>query len=135
MAESSKRKTSKRKAARRKSSQVKTAKASRSKLSVGSKTQSEGRGSDRRWTFLSNHAHVLLCLARDSEIRLREVAQLIGITERAVQKIVADLEAEGLVKRHREGRRNSYELNLDRPLRHPIERHRRVGDLVNLILE
>ena len=69
------------------------------------------------------------------DVRLREVADRIGITERAVIKIVADLEAEGLVLRHREGRRNTYELRLDHPLRHPVEKHRRVSELVDLILE
>ena len=68
-------------------------------------------------------------------MRLREVADRIGITERAVLKIVSDLEAEGIVRRHREGRRNTYELNLDQPLRHPIEKHRTVGELVALILK
>jgi DNA-binding MarR family transcriptional regulator len=87
------------------------------------------------WTFLSNHAHVLICLAEDPEVRLREIADRIGITERAVMKIVADLDEEGLVHRHREGRRNSYELTLNRPLRHPIENHRKVGELVNLFLD
>ena len=87
------------------------------------------------WTFLSNHAHVLVCLARDPDIRMREVAERIGITERAVLNIVSDLEAEGLVRRHREGRRNSYEMNLGQPLRHPMEKHRQVGDLVKLILD
>ncbi len=87
-----------------------------------------------RWTFLSNHAHVLITLAGDPLLRLRDVAERIGITERAVQSIISDLEAEGLLQRHREGRRNSYELNLDRPLRHPIEKHRSVGELVALIL-
>ncbi len=88
-----------------------------------------------RWTFLSNHAHVLICLAKDSHQRLRDVADQIGITERAVQGIVSDLESEGLLQRHRRGRRNIYELSLDQPLRHPIERHRDVGELVQLILE
>lgn len=88
-----------------------------------------------RWTFLSNHAHVLICLAQDPDIRMRDVANLIGITERAVMKIVSDLEDEGLVRRFREGRRNSYELSLDQPLRHPIEAHRTVGELVQLILD
>lgn len=88
-----------------------------------------------RWTFLSNHAHVLICLAQDSHQRLRDVADQIGITERAVQGIVSDLESEGLLQRHRQGRRNIYELSLDQPLRHPIERHRDVGELVRLILE
>jgi len=88
-----------------------------------------------RWTFLSNHAHVLICLAKDPDVRLRDVARQIGITERAVMKILADLEEEGLVRRYREGRRNTYELSLDRPLRHPIEQHRKVGELVGLILD
>ena len=98
------------------------------------RTASEKRP-EHRWTFLSNHAHVLICLAQDPDLRLREVAERIGITERAVQNIISDLETEGLVTRFREGRRNTYELNLARPLRHPIERHRQVGDLVQLILE
>ena len=96
---------------------------------------SSSGGSQHRWTFLSNHAHVLICLARDPEILMREVAQEIGITERAVLNIVADLEAEGLLERFREGRRNYYELNLDHPLRHPIEKHRTVADLVGMVLE
>ena len=66
---------------------------------------------------------------------MRDVAASIGITERAVAKIVSDLEEEGLVQRHKEGRRNSYVLSLDQPLRHPIEQHRNVGELVKLILE
>ena len=88
----------------------------------------------QQWTFLSNYAHVLICLAGDPAIRLRDVARRSGLTERAVLKIVADLEAEGLVERHREGRRNSYELKLDHPLRHPIESHHTVGELIDLIL-
>lgn len=95
---------------------------------------SRSRG-EHRWTFLSNHAHVLICLARDPRARLRDVSEQIGITERAVQGIVADLEAEGLLRRDREGRRNVYELHLDQPLRHPIEMHRDVGELIDLILE
>ena len=68
-------------------------------------------------------------------MRMRDVSERIGITERAVMKIVADLEEEGLLKRHREGRRNAYELHLNQPLRHPVEAHRSVGELVQLILE
>lgn len=90
-------------------------------------------GVSNRWTFLSNHAHVLICLAGDADIRIRDVATRIGITERAVIKILSDLEQEGLVVRYREGRRNSYELRLDQPLRHPIEAHCSVGELVSLI--
>jgi len=65
---------------------------------------------------------------------MREVAAKTGITERAVAKILVDLEREGLVERHREGRRNSYKLDLDKPLRHPIEQHRTVGELIALII-
>ena len=86
------------------------------------------------WTFLSNHSHVLLCIAREPELRLREVAHRVGITERAVQRIVADLEEGGYLSRSRAGRRNHYEMHLDRPLRHSVESHREVGVLLNLIL-
>lgn len=88
--------------------------------------------SSLRWTFLSNHAHVLICLAQEDSPRLRDVASRIGITERAVGTIVHDLEQEGFLERHREGRRNTYRLSLDRPLRHEIERHREVRELVAL---
>lgn len=102
---------------------------------AGDSARRGGEAAAHRWTFLSNHAHVLICLAKDPDVLLREVAASIGITERAVMKILADLEAEGLVRRHREGRRNSYELDLDQPLRHPLEEHRSVEELVSLILE
>lgn len=85
------------------------------------------------WTFLTNHAHVLLCLARDPEMRLRDVADAVGITERAVQQIVADLEAAGVLERERHGRRNRYTLHADTPLRHSLEAHRSVGDLLALV--
>lgn len=87
------------------------------------------------WTFLSNHGHVLLCIAREPEIRLRDVAARVGITERAVQRIVADLEHGGYLSRAREGRRNRYELHPDQPLRHPIEAHQQVKALLELVLD
>jgi DNA-binding MarR family transcriptional regulator len=90
---------------------------------------------DATWTFLSNHAHVLLLIARDPEIRLRDVAEQVGITERAVQRIVADLEAGHYITRERSGRRNHYHVNDERPLRHPVEAHRTVRTLVALILD
>jgi DNA-binding Lrp family transcriptional regulator len=89
----------------------------------------------RHWTFLSNHAHVLVCLALDPDARLRDVALSVGITERAVQKIVSDLEHAGVITRERAGRRNSYRLNLDVPLRHTLESHRTVGVLLSLVLD
>jgi hypothetical protein len=85
------------------------------------------------WTFLSNHAHVLVCLAGDPSARLRDVAVAVGITERGVQKIVADLEAAGVLKRFREGRRNRYEINRGVALRHPLESHETVGTLLRLV--
>ena len=85
------------------------------------------------WTFLSNHSHVLICLARDPELRLRDVADMVGITERAVQRIVSDLEVGRYLTRSREGRRNRYVLHTDLPLRHPLESHRPVGALLDLV--
>lgn len=84
------------------------------------------------WTFLSNHTHVLVCLAQNPGHTLREVAQRVGITERAVQRIVGELEAAGVLLRQREGRRNRYSLDPRVPLRHPLERHRSIGELLEL---
>jgi hypothetical protein len=84
------------------------------------------------WTFLTNHSHVLICLAGEPTLRLRDVAVRVGITERAVQKIVADLEAAGVLRKIRDGRRNHYEIDRARPLRHPVEAHRCVADLLTL---
>ncbi len=88
-----------------------------------------------RWTYLSNHGHVLVCLARDSNARLRDVAAAVGITERAVQRIVAELEQSGVLTREREGRRNHYTLDRDQPLRHSIEAASTVGDLLDAVVE
>jgi len=89
----------------------------------------------RHWTFLSNHAHVLVCLARDPHARLRDVAAEVGITERAVQGIVGDLEHAGVILRERQGRRNTYRLRLDAPLRHPLEVHRSIRALPAMVLD
>lgn len=85
------------------------------------------------WTFLTNHTHVLVCLAQSESITLREVAQRVGITERAVHAIVNALEQEGVLTRTREGQRNRYKINRSYRLRHPLESHRKVGDLLQLI--
>lgn len=85
------------------------------------------------WTFLSNHAHALICLAADEDCRVRDLAQRIGITERATQRILADLEAAGYLVRERHGRRNHHRLVLDRPMRHPVEREHTVRDLVEAL--
>lgn len=85
------------------------------------------------WTFLSNHGHVLVALSRDSQARIRDLSEAVGITERAVLLILADLEAEGIVERIREGRRNRYVLDLAAPLRHPLECHRSIGELLSML--
>ena len=85
------------------------------------------------WTFLTNHAHVLICVARDPNIRLRDVAESVGITERAAQRIVTDLVDAGYLERTKEGRRNSYRLNPGLPLRHPLEREHSIGEVIELL--
>ena len=86
------------------------------------------------WTFLSNHAHVLICIAAEPESRMRDVALRVGITERAVQRIVAELEEGGYLKIIREGRRNRYTVVPNLPLRHELESHRKIGDILDLVL-
>jgi DNA-binding MarR family transcriptional regulator len=85
------------------------------------------------WTLLSNHAHVLVCLATDSGVRLRDVAERVGITERAVQRIIMELEAANMISRERDGRRNQYRIFVDQPLRHPLEKHHTVGMLLKAV--
>lgn len=89
---------------------------------------------ERGWTFLTNHAHVLICLSADPDLRLRDIADLVGITERAAQRILHDLVEAGYVERARSGRRNSYRLALDRPMRHPIEADHEIGVLVKALV-
>ena len=85
------------------------------------------------WTFLTNHAHVMVCLRRDPTSRMRDVADAVGITERAAQRIVSELEEAGYLAREREGRRNRYTLNMDLPLRHPLEGEHSSGELLELL--
>ncbi|MBC2607257.1 helix-turn-helix transcriptional regulator [Pelagicoccus albus] len=99
-----------------------------------SPTPSQRDAISRSWTFFSNHTHVLVCLYDDEDMTLREVAERVGITERAVQKMVAELEVAGIVTRIKKGRRNSYTVDTKANLRHPIESHRTVGDLLELVL-
>jgi len=82
------------------------------------------------WTFFTNHGHVLVCLAGDPKLRTRDIAELVGITERSAQAIVSDLVDAGYVTRIREGRRNRYEVHGDVPLRHPLEHDHTVGELL-----
>ena len=92
-------------------------------------------GAVSTWTFLTNHAHVLLCVARDPGVRHRDVAQQVGITERAAQRIVADLVDAGYLERERDGRRNRYRLNPDLPLRHPLEQDHKIGEILAVLHE
>ena len=85
------------------------------------------------WDFLTNHAHVLLCIARDSQVRARDIAEQVGITERAAQRILADLIGDGYVTRTKVGRRNQYTINPHRPLRHPVLRDLSVGPLIEAL--
>lgn len=86
-----------------------------------------------RWTFLTNHGHVFLCIAADPSIRLKDVAQKVGITERSAQRIVTDLIAEGYLSQTKNGRRNEYVVHPDLPLRHPLERESEVGTLLSIL--
>ncbi len=85
------------------------------------------------WTFFSNYGHVLVCLARNREARLRDVAADVGITERAVQKIVRDLQKAGFITITKQGRCNRYHINRRKSLRHSLESHCNVGKLLNLV--
>jgi DNA-binding transcriptional ArsR family regulator len=87
-----------------------------------------------RWDFLTNHAHVLTCVADDPGIRLRDIAAAVGITERAAHRILSELVDEGYVLRERDGRRNRYQVVPERPLRHPLVQERAVGDLLRVLV-
>jgi DNA-binding MarR family transcriptional regulator len=86
------------------------------------------------WDFLTNHAHVLTCVAHDPGIRLRDIAAAVGITERAAHRILTELVEGGYVLREREGRRNRYTVVTDLPLRHPLVQEREVGDLLEVLV-
>jgi DNA-binding transcriptional ArsR family regulator len=85
------------------------------------------------WTFLTNHAHILICLHADPTVRVRDLADLVGITERAAHRILGDLIRAGYVTRERDGRRNRYRLSLHLPMRHPLERTTPVCELVEAL--
>jgi DNA-binding Lrp family transcriptional regulator len=89
-------------------------------------------GAAAGWTFLTNHAHVLLVVRRDPHARLRDIAEAVGVTQRAVQLILDDLETTGYVRRTKVGRRNEYAV-LGGPLRHPLEHGRAVDDLLDAL--
>src|SRR3954470_22121972 len=85
------------------------------------------------WRFVTNHTQVLLCIARDPEVRLRDMADTVGITERAAQRIVADLIEAGYVERQRVGRRNRYSVNRGIAMRHPSQFEHEIGEILDLL--
>lgn len=85
------------------------------------------------WTFLTNHSHVLLCIATDPDILTRDIARLVGITERSAQRIIAELEEAGYLSHGKVGRRNHYEVDGSQPLRHPLEDHLSVEALLDVV--
>ena len=93
----------------------------------------EAKTASPSWTFLTNHAHVLLCLAKNPSERIRDIAVEVGITERAVQHIIVKLETDGYLEHIRVGMRNVYIVFASKHLRHSIEKHRQVHDLIQLI--
>jgi predicted ArsR family transcriptional regulator len=94
---------------------------------------SRSEDNHKTWRFLSNHTQVLLCLQRDQNARLRDIAQRVGITERAAQRIVADLIESGYVESERVGRRSHYRLNTDIAMRHPAQDGHEIGELLRLL--
>ena len=87
----------------------------------------------KSWHFLTSHAQVLLCIERDPDVRLRDIAATVGITERAAQRIVSDLVEAGYITREREGRRNRYAVNGSVPMRHPSQVDHEIGELLDLL--
>ena len=86
-----------------------------------------------RWSFLTNHAQVLLCIAHDPGIRLREIGDTVGITERAAHRIVSELAAAGYISRERHGRRNHYTIQSHLRLPDPLAREQKIGDLLSIL--
>lgn len=98
------------------------------------KDRKDERATSIGWNFFSNYAHVLVCLAENPDARLRDVAERVGITERTALRLVTQLEQSGILIRLKEGRRNRYTINPSERLRHPIEEHCTVGELLKTIL-
>jgi predicted transcriptional regulator len=93
----------------------------------------DDNSNDKTWRFLSNHTQVLLCLHRDPDARFRDIAQSVGITERAAQRIVADLMESGYVESERSGRRNHYTIRTKIAMRHPAQHGHEIGELLELL--
>lgn len=102
--------------------------------SLSGEQQQRSSPTAARWDFLTNHAHVLLCVAHDPGIRLRDIAAAVGITERAAHRILSQLVEEGYVLRERQGRRNRYQVVAGLPMRHPLVQGREVGELLKVLI-
>jgi len=90
--------------------------------------------SPSHWDFFSNFKHILVCLAEDPHARLRDVAERVGITERSASRLLSELDRAGILTRVKDGRRNRYVIDTDQHLRHPLEAHCTVGDMLAFIL-
>ncbi len=104
----------------------------RAASSEANAVEARAAGPASSWTFLTNHAHVLICLSQDPDLRVRDLADRVGITERAIHRILTDLTRAGYVSSVRAGRRNRYSLDLGRPMRHPLDRATPVRRLVEV---
>src|SRR5262245_17381898 len=96
-------------------------------------SQESSRADGKPWRFVTNHTQVLLCIARDEDVRTRDIAQMVGITERATQRIVADLVDAGFVTVERVGRRNRYSINREAAMRHRAQDGHPIGELLDLL--
>ena len=103
-------------------------------LLSGDQQQKSSSPASAGWDFLTNHAHVLLCVAHDPGIRLRDIAAAVGITERAAHRILSQLVEEGYVLRERQGRRTRYQVVAGLPMRHPLVEGREVGELLEVLI-
>ena len=90
---------------------------------------------DNGWTFFTNYGHVLIFISQHSDATLRKVSEHVGITERATHRIVGDLEQAGFLRKRRQGRRNYYEVNTDMPLRHPLEEHCSIRQIIDTVVD
>lgn len=88
---------------------------------------------EHRWTFLSNYTHVLLCIRRNEDARVRDISEEVGITQRAVQRIISELTEAGAIQKERVGRRNHYSVNTEVHLRHPLEEDCTIGELLDVL--
>lgn len=100
-----------------------------------SKSKQTSESAPQSWTFLTNHTHVLVLLSREPDLRIRDMADQIGITQRAVQRILAELADENILAIHKDGRRNHYRINRKARLRHPLESRHTIGEVLDLVAQ